>query len=1834
MVLVLLLPLFGYANNGALNDTLIVTIEGVKDVTCPGGSDGSIALLVEGTPPFLFQWSNGETTQNVSDLPAGLYDVVVEDSSGEQVLLEGIEVNQPDELLLTFDVGAYPGCDGSLGALTVEVSGGTPGYTYLWNSGQTENSIDGLEPGDYEVIVTDENGCTATASISLQPKFPVAAIESSGHITCIQSTVTLDGSASSAGGDFTFLWSAENGGEFSAPTDTLVTAAQVAGTYSLEITDLNNGCVSVATVEIEEDTLEPVADAGDDIVADCTNSTVELNGSAANGSNFGFAWEALDGGQIASGENTPLPTVSHAGTFVLTVTNLDNGCTATDEMVVTGANEPPSASVEGGELNCFLPQVQLLVVADTDDKVYKWSGPNGFSSDELEPLVAEEGEYVFTITDTLTTCTASFSTEVFDNTAAPALTVEGGILTCAVQSVELVAFTSTPDAIFEWTGPNGFNSNEQNPEVNLAGDYVLLLTDTLTGCSATETAVVEDDTDLPIADAGPDFMLTCASPVAQLDGSASSQGDFTYEWTTSTGNIVSGAETLTPEVNAPGIYTLTVLNNANGCVASDEAVVVSDVVTPVVEAIGGEVSCFEPEVQIFGIFDTDGVTFGWEGPNGFTSDEQDPIVTAPGDYVLTVTDTLTGCSASAVAVVTKLGVDPILTTTGGTITCANPTVQLTVEAQIGDILWSWAGENGFQSTEQNPVVTEPGLYFVLAIDAVFGCIALDTAIVAIDTEDPIAEAGPGLSFDCFITSATLDGSASSQGPEFTYLWTTTNGNIAAGETTLFPFVDVPGTYTLTVTNTNNGCTAESEVVVSQFDPVTADAVSEDVLCFNTATGAAVVTAGGGDGNYTYAWSSGSTQATATGLVAGSYTVTVTDGNGCTAEDVVFIGQPDLLHANASGTGQSLANVDDGSVTAEPTGGTAPYSYEWSNGGTNQTLTDLAPGAYTVTVTDANGCTAIETANVNEFPCVLTASVTGTPASCHGAADGEATVTVENEVDPVTYEWSNGETASTATGLSAGIYAVTVTDGTNCSNTLTVLIGQPSEIIVSELFHVDVTCPDETIGFVIVGATGGVQPYSFEWSNGSTGNIANGLGIGGYALSVTDGTGCVQVYTTTIVATDAEPPLLALQDVTVFLDEYGTATVTADQFDAGIADNCGLESITVSPDTFDCSHIGEQTVTITATDVNGNVSIGTAIVTVADDQAPVLVCPGNLTVSACNATVDFDQPEVIDNCDFDPASLVLTEGLPSGSAFPVGITVQTFVYTDAAGNTGECSFDIELLGELETAFVASDASCADLCDGGIGLILIGGVSPYQIEWSNGETTETITDLCAGVYTATVTDASGCEATIEVEITEPEALDLDVVDFESPLCPGDPTGVISIAAFGGTAPYSYEWSNGETGETLTDIIADVYEVSVTDANGCQLIVTLELEATDDEAPELVLQDVTISLDDSGNALLDPALFDAGSSDNCGIVFWAVSPANFDCTALGDQQVTIFATDANGNTTSGTATVTIVDDIAPALTCPSDIVAGFCNATVMFVAPQIADNCPVDPANLVLTEGLPSGSAFPVGATLQAFAYTDASGNTGTCTFTVTVLEPATVTGTGTGVSCAGACDGTATLTIAGGAQPFTIAWSNGQSGLTASGLCAGTVSASVTDAAGCLYVFTTTIAEPAALVLTIDQVTNDQGGAGVGSIQITVTGGVPPYTYNWTRNGAPFATTQDLTNLGSGQYAVVVTDANNCQIASQNIVVDNITGTVEAAWANSLSILPNPASDRALLKMENPLAEAMEVRLFDAVGKMALGFKLERGESSKVLDLSALQPGFYSVQLVSAGSVAVRRLVISR
>lgn len=1414
-------------------------------------------------------------------------------------------------------------------------------------------------------------------------------VDSIHHVNCLRATGYLAVVASGGVPGYTYTWSNGNSGP--------VSPNLAPGTYTITVTDATSATATVSAT-ILQDFAFPSANAGADFTVQCSNTQTTLNGSGSVGPEFTYLWTASNGGAIKSDTFTLNPTISHIGTFTLRVTNTTNGCTTTDAVIVTSNFTPPAAVTMGGIITCAQTSVVLSATFNPINASFVWTGPGGFSSLQQQPKVNVPGIYTFALTDTITTCTSYTPALVAIDTVAPTATASGGgVITCLQPTVQLFGSGTPAGVTFNWTGPGGFNSPIPNVSVSAGGTYILTVTRPTNGCTDTSSVVVIADNTPPTASAFVNDVLTCAVNTVQIFGNGSPAG-VGFSWT---GPAGFNSSQQNPFVILSGVYTLTVKNPSNGCFSTATVTVTSNFTPPGASATGGVKTCANPSVILNANSPTSDVTYFWTGPGGFASLLQNPTVSIAGQYTVTVTNPVNGCISTATATVTQNLIPPTLTATSATVTCFNPSPNVNATSQTFGATFAWTGPNGFTANIPNPQVTEGGYYTVTATNPANGCTTLLNVFVNQNNMPPFVYAGEDRAINCIFTTILANPLGTSQGSNFSYQWTTLDGNIVGGENTLYARFDTSGTYTLTVVNNQNGCSASDDMEVTISTPVGATTtLLNAVTCHGGSNGSVRATGSGGNTIYSYAWSNGAQTATVNNLPAGTYTVTVTDGEGCTGTASVTVTQPAVLQANVTVTHQTMAGLDNGTATVTPSGGVGPYTILWSTGATVAAIGALPPGTYSVTITDSRGCTQVNTATVNEVSCSITGVVAAVNLNCFGINNGSATASITGASGNVSYAWSNGTSQQTASNLAPGTYTLTATDAIGCSITLTTQIASPPQLLTSVANQTNVGCAGETNGAATAGISGGVAPYTFVWSNGDTDVTANDLGVGIVTFTVTDANGCTASQTVQIVVGDDTPPQLVLKNAAVALDANGQATVAADMFDDGSTDNCGpIASWSVSPSTFDCSDLGTRTVTLTATDENGNTATGTTTVEVTDNIAPTMTCPPNVSVGICDAIVDYPLPQVTDNC---PVLVTpeLQSGLVSGVSFPAGVTEQVFSYTDAGGNSATCSFTVTVAEDISVAATSIPASCTSLCDGSVLLNITGGHAPVAVTWDNGQTGNFLDDLCAGNYEATLTDASGCSTT-------------------------------------------------------------------------QTIVIIEQ-----------------------------------------------------------------------------------DTEAPNLTCPDDVAAGLCNPIAIFSLPQVSDNCAVDLVQLELVDGLPSGSTFPLGATTQTFRYTDGGGNVGECTFTVTVHPQMNVA---------------------------------------------------------------------------VEQVSGNTGG-GNGSISINVTGGLAPYLYAWTLNGVPFANTKDLNNLFGGEYAVTVTDATGCTVASGLITVTGAASTVSPNSDLTWSLYPNPAASEVFLKINEPVSGNVRLSIFDATGRLLREQEWSALHQEPVqISLAELPDGWLLFRLADAQGFRVKTLV---
>ncbi len=611
---------------------------------------------------------------------------------------------------------------------------------------------------------------------------------------------------------------------------------------------IDDGCGNISTATwtlfIQNDF---EVDLGPDLAV-CDQPDVTLDAGPGNA----YIW--------STGESTQTITVTGSGTYTVDVTS-NNGCCEADEITVF-FDSAPNASATGAELDCTGNAVQIMGNSTTSVVFYEWSGPGGFTSMDQNPFVTAVGTYTLTVTNA-NGCTETAEAEVTANTNVPDLSASGGTLSCITTSVQLMANSTISGVSYAWTGPGGFTSSTQNPTVSTAGTYTVVVT-APNGCVASTGAEVISDSIAPSATATAG-VITCGQGTTQIMTTPSANA-MSYAWT-GPGGFTSNEED--PTVSEVGTYTL-IITAANGCTGTTTVNVTGDFVAPNASAQGGNLDCSASQVLLMGNSSSANVTFSWVGPNGFTSNLQNPQVSDIGVYTLTVTS-LNGCTMTATAEVLADDDLPQVSGIGGTIDCNNAAVQLMGSTTTMGATLRWTGPNGFTSNDANPTVTEPGTYVLTAMSS-NGCSISQNVMVIDDSTAPEVTLSLG-DVDCDSGTRQIVTTTNTTG--LTVSWTGPGG---FSSTDLSPSFSLAGTYTIE-TFPSNGCNSTESITIADDIVYTQDITTMDISGSNP-EGSATITITGGTGPFTIEWDNGDTGMMASGLSGGTHTVTVTDGLGC------------------------------------------------------------------------------------------------------------------------------------------------------------------------------------------------------------------------------------------------------------------------------------------------------------------------------------------------------------------------------------------------------------------------------------------------------------------------------------------------------------------------------------------------------------------------------------------------------------------------------------------------------------------------------------------------------------------------------------------------------------------------------------------------------------------------------------------------------------------------------------------------------------------------------------------------------------------------------------------
>ncbi|MEO8589020.1 MAG: choice-of-anchor L domain-containing protein [Flavobacteriales bacterium] len=1284
------------------------------------------------------------------------------------------------------------------------------------------------------------------------------------------------------------------------------------------------------------------------------------------------------------------------------------------------------------------------------------------------------------------------------------------------------------------------------------------------------------DTLIATVSPGTTTICTGGSMQFQVTGGAN------YAWSPATGlNSTTVANPIaSPAVNTN--YTVTITDGT--CTRTVNRLVrVSD---PVLSAVVTRPLCAGQSngavnITVSGAYAPFG--FAWTGPGGSTATTEDLVNVPTGTYTLVFTDA-GGCvrnqsfNVGTPADLT-LGLTPSILAFGQNVACsggATGTLALTINGGTGPYTQSWSGPGGFTSTAQNIGSLIAGPYAVSVVDA-NGCSAGSSYTLTEST--PLAPSINGVVQVLCAGNNIGSANASVSGgmPPYAYSWNSTPAQSGATASGLGA-----GSYTVTVTD-GYGCTTTANAMIPGPTVALSSAIGAqtNVNCFGANTGSATVSATGGTAPYSFSWNSLPAQSSATvnNLPAGTWTCTITDANGCSTTRPVTITQPAAALASSisAQVNVNCFGATTGSATVSATGGTAPYSFSWNTvpAQSGATAINLPAGAWTCTITDANACSITSTATITQPATALGSSITTQAnVNCFEANTGSATVSATGGTAPYSFSWNTvpAQNGATASNLAVGAWTCTITDANGCSTTRPVTITQPAAALASSISaQVNANCFGAATGSATVSATGGTAPYSFNWNTvpAQSGAAAINLAAGTWTCTVVDANGCSTTSTVIITQpiTALGSSITAQTNINCFGANTGGATVTAT---GGTAPYSFSWNTVPVQNGATASNLAVGTWTCTITDANGCST--TRPVTITQPAAALAssitaqvnvncfgAATGSATVSATGGTAPYS---------FSWNTVPAQSGAVA-SNLAAGTWTCTIIDANGCSTTSTVIITqpITALGSSITA--QTDINCFGANTGSATVSATGGIAPYSFSWNtvpvqNGATAS---NLPAGTWTCTVTDANGCSTDHPVIITQPvAALGSNISAQTNVNCFGATTGSATVSATGGTTPYSFSWNTvpAQSGATANNLSAGTWTCTVVDANGCSTTRpgTITQPAAALGSSITAQANVNCFGATTGNATVSATGGTAPYSFS-----WNTVPVQSGATAsnlaVGTWTCTII--DANGCTTASTVTIT-----QPAAALSSSVSAQsnvncFGATTGSAIVNATGGTAPYTFSwNTIPAQGGTTANNLPAGT----WTCTVVDANGCSTMSSVTITEPSAtlaIIGVILPATCGGSANGAVNATVSGGTTPYTIAWS-GPGGFSAnsediSNVSAGVYTLGVTDALGCSTSQTFNVNQPG--MFNISGIVSNHNGFGAscittsdGAIDQTISGGTSPYTHAWTGPGGFIANTVDVNGLPLGTYTYAITDANGCSFtASYTITAPSaITPVLSSASVN--------------------------------------------------------------------------------
>ncbi len=1003
-------------------------------------------------------------------------------------------------------------------------------------------------------------------------------------------------------------------------------------------------------------------------------------------------------------------------------------------------------------------------------------------------------------------------------------------------------------------------------------------------------------------------------------------------------------------------------------------------------------------------------------------------------------------------------------------------------------------------------------------------------------------------------TATANGGTGS----YTYKWETgTNNQIAK---------DLCKGYNLiTITDNTTACEIVDSVFVKDSSNlvITVDTIIKP-NCYGEFNGEIQITVKNGMAPYTFDWEGpNSYSKTINGndgdidaLEVGAYYLTVDDASagGCSYSGVYIITQPDTLVGTLNIDNQiSCYQFCDGSMSLIGSGGTTPYSYAWSSSNNTTNIESNLCVGYTIfTLTDNHGCTNIDSLELTQpDEITMTFNIIDT-LSCHGDCDAKVKITPSNGIIPYSYAWSSSNnTTDIESDLCATWVIVTVTDnnGLGCSIVDSVEILEPTELTLSNIVNSNVNCNGACTGSATVSAAGGpdgiTSKYTIDWPDGQSGVDLiqiDTLCFGFYIVTVTDLATCQA--TTTFEIEDAST--VSVDSVTsTAISCYGLCDGTYQVTGTG-GDGTYTYEWSNGSNTAEASNLCDSIYFVTVTDGNGCKDADTVHLKQPDE----IIINFEIISNQCNGSANA---QIIAHANSitmpDYTSYQWSGGTQVKDSIVTNLVAAYYTLTFTDDNSCIKVDSAQVVDPLIVEAIIIDSTmnvCYEDCEGKAVVNAVGGTGKYTYVWNNNlaTTDSNVIGLCNGIYRVTVSDKHNCEDTVSVHIASPDSLSITFINVKDVACNGGNNGEATVDPAGGTIPYYFKWSTGDTDKKIENLSLGIYRVTVTDGNGCVKIDSVKIEDT--SSLEIGMIDSTMiscygicegAYKVSGTGGQRPYKFEWYDHSNNLI---ATNPDSV-ITGLCAGQYLLKLTDFNN--CEETRYFNLIAPDSMTITFDSTNVDCFGNNNGEAIVHVTGGTMP----RYESIKWSPTGGVIfrdTVYKNLISDKYYVTITDTNSCSKidSIEIIQPTEISLTFSNVSTL-LCHqdtGSATVTPSGNSNPYAFVWDNGETDSIANILLVGWHKVIVTDGNGCVKIDSVEIQAPELFIL--DSITTSSAHCGMNNGQAIayVSGGTPNYTYTWSDGVQNIDT---VIALAFGNIDLTVTDANGCELYGTAFITDS-------------------------------------------------------------------------------------------